>query len=103
MVYRVRIRIERVRPSNNGIGTRVGIKDKKVLKYDNCTVIELEHGMCRWPTGNSTGTYTHLFCARPAELGKPYCKKHCKAAYQPLRKPAVRAPAMSVPAITMEP
>jgi GcrA cell cycle regulator len=39
---------------------------------------------CRWPIGDP-GNKDFKFCCEPTELGRPYCPRHCKVAYIPIR------------------
>jgi hypothetical protein len=44
------------------------------------TIIDLEHGQCRWPVGESGGR--HFFCADATD-GASYCAEHKRRAYAP--------------------
>ena len=41
------------------------------------TLFDLEYGDCRFPLGDRD----YVFCAMPAEEGKPYCECHCVKSY----------------------
>lgn len=45
------------------------------------TLLELERGDCRWPVGD-VGEPGFFFCGAPAAPERPYCKGHCRCAYQ---------------------
>lgn len=56
------------------------------------TLEELEHGMCRWPIGDSLSEDIR-FCGQPSK-GKPFCDCHDAKAYTPSRgKSPMYAPA----------
>lgn len=52
------------------------------------TLLELKEDSCRWPIGDP-GTKDFFFCGGVSVSGLPYCKYHCRVAYQPA--PARRA------------
>jgi GcrA cell cycle regulator len=51
------------------------------LKAGTFHVIELEEGMCRYPSGDSEIT----FCGLNQVEAMPYCGPHCQIAFQPAR------------------
>ncbi len=64
-------------------------------------LMELTERTCKWPIGDpSRGEF--YFCGHPAVPGKPYCKGHTAAAYQPMssRRDRDRARSIQRPAIT---
>lgn len=65
------------------------------------TLMELTERTCKWPIGDpSRGEF--YFCGHPVVPGKPYCKGHTAAAYQPMssRRDRDRARSIQRPAIT---
>jgi GcrA cell cycle regulator len=46
---------------------------------ESVTLPKLEIGQCRWPVATDPAEM-QLFCAAPAQPGKPYCKEHADAA-----------------------
>ena len=46
-------------------------------------LLELEHGMCRYPTGDGSEM---RFCGRPQFADTSYCGSHCLLVYRPDRK-----------------
>ena len=65
------------------------------------SLMELTERTCKWPIGDpSRGEF--YFCGHPVVPGKPYCKGHTAAAYQPMssRRDRDRARNMQRPAIT---
>lgn len=45
-------------------------------------LMQLGHSSCRWSIGTD-GMGEHLFCGQVSEVDRPYCVRHCRAAYQP--------------------
>jgi GcrA cell cycle regulator len=45
-----------------------------------CTIYQLNDKRCKWPLGELGEVATH-FCGRKTVNGRPYCLKHCHAAY----------------------
>lgn len=39
-------------------------------------LLDLGHGLCRWPLGGLMEPPPHKFCGRPALKGRPYCEYH---------------------------
>ncbi len=65
------------------------------------SLMELTERTCKWPIGDpSRGEF--YFCGHPVIAGKPYCKGHAAAAYQPMssRRDRDRARNTQRPAIT---
>jgi len=65
------------------------------------SLMELTERTCKWPIGDpSRGEF--YFCGHPVVAGKPYCKGHTAAAYQPMssRRDRDRARSIQRPAIT---
>jgi GcrA cell cycle regulator len=65
------------------------------------SLMELTERTCKWPIGDpSRGEF--YFCGHPVVAGKPYCKGHAAAAYQPMssRRDRDRARNTQRPAIT---
>lgn len=48
------------------------------------SIFDLEPMHCRWPHGDPSATDFH-FCGGKALDGRPYCRSHCRLAYQPKR------------------
>ncbi len=64
-------------------------------------LMDLTERTCKWPIGDpSRGEF--YFCGHPVVAGKPYCKGHTAAAYQPMssRRDRDRARSIQRPAIT---
>ncbi len=64
-------------------------------------LMDLTERTCKWPIGDpSRGEF--YFCGHPVVPGKPYCKGHTAAAYQPMssRRDRDRARSIQRPAIT---
>lgn len=64
-------------------------------------LMDLTERTCKWPIGDpSRGEF--YFCGHPVVPGKPYCKGHTAAAYQPMssRRDRDRARTIQRPAIT---
>ena len=64
-------------------------------------LMDLTERTCKWPIGDpSRGEF--YFCGHPVVTGKPYCKGHTAAAYQPMssRRDRDRARSIQRPAIT---
>jgi len=57
-----------------------------VISLNRCSLLELAHGMCRWPL-NEPGTEDFAFCGNGAVGGLSYCAGHARMAY---RAPARR-------------
>ena len=65
------------------------------------SLMDLTERTCKWPIGDpSRGEF--YFCGHPVVAGKPYCKGHTAAAYQPMssRRDRDRARSIQRPAIT---
>lgn len=43
---------------------------------------------CRWPLGDPRDLQAMRFCGADHREGYPYCKRHCRMAYQPLHQKA---------------
>jgi GcrA cell cycle regulator len=68
-------------PSRREIGGSV-LREAPVSEKDfkplMLTLVELDHGDCRWPEGDQD----FRFCGHPALLTMPYCKFHSRMAYR---------------------
>ncbi len=83
-------------PSENQVN--ISEIDRDALKL---SLMELTERTCKWPIGDpSRGEF--YFCGHPVITGKPYCKGHAAAAYQPMssRRDRDRARNTQRPAIT---
>lgn len=49
------------------------------------TLLQLNNHVCKWPFGSS-GAADFFFCGGDVEVGRPYCGRHCRVAYVPLRR-----------------
>jgi GcrA cell cycle regulator len=59
-----------------------------VESADRCSLLELEHGKCRWPI-NDPGEVDFAFCGNDAVAGMSYCAGHVRVAYRfPTRRSA---------------
>jgi GcrA cell cycle regulator len=48
-----------------------------------CSLIELEHGKCRWPiAGAASDCADFVFCGNEAAAGLSYCAGHARMAYR---------------------
>jgi len=52
-----------------------------VTSLHRCSLLELAHGMCRWPL-NEPGTNDFAFCGNGAVGGLSYCAGHARMAYR---------------------
>ena len=65
-------------PSENQVDIAVIDRDAHKLG-----LMDLTERTCKWPIGDpSRGEF--YFCGHPVVAGKPYCKGHAAAAYQPM-------------------
>jgi len=83
-------------PSENQVDIAEIDRDARKL-----SLMELTERTCKWPIGDpSRGEF--YFCGHPVVAGKPYCKGHTAAAYQPMssRRDRDRARSIQRPAIT---
>lgn len=55
-----------------------------------CSLVDLEHGKCRWPIADSAGERADfVFCGNEAAEGFSYCAGHARIAYRvPVRRRA---------------
>ncbi len=55
---------------------------KKVEKeISRTSLLDLTEQTCKWPIGHP-GDADFYFCGKPSRPGVPYCKDHCKMAFQ---------------------
>ena len=83
-------------PSENAVN--IAEIDREARKLG---LMDLTERTCKWPIGDpSRGEF--YFCGHPVVAGKPYCKGHAAAAYQPMssRRDRERARGAQRPAIT---
>jgi GcrA cell cycle regulator len=49
----------------------------------NCSLLELGHGKCRWPVSERSGSAADfVFCGNPIAGGFSYCAAHARMAYR---------------------
>jgi GcrA cell cycle regulator len=75
------------RSKKNGHANRHGADLQAKRPLNGVTLLELEHGMCKWPCGDPGGP-GFLFCGSDALDGFIYCAGHAHIAYD--RLPARR-------------
>lgn len=61
------------------------LEDLVIPIAERKTLLELGHKTCRWPYGDPREEEFY-FCGREISPEKPYCKHHCRLAYQPLNE-----------------
>lgn len=62
------------------------------IEMKNLSLLDLEEGMCRYPSNNAKDGEQHLFCGRDAVKGKPYCTAHARICFEPAPPPKPKAP-----------
>lgn len=58
------------------------IADHEIPHEQRRTLMQLTADTCRWPVGEP-GTPEFFFCGAVPAKGWPYCRGHCRVAYQP--------------------
>ncbi len=62
------------------------VDDQDIPPEQRRTLLELTNETCRWPCGDP-GTQGFFFCGGQTAPSLPYCKFHCRIAYQAPPKP----------------
>lgn len=56
-------------------------KKETPVEAKRTSLLELTEQTCKWPIGHP-GDPDFYFCGKPSRPGVPYCREHCKMAFQ---------------------